>query len=320
MKEKWLKVAAIAMAIALVFTIVASNIVSLTAISALKAAKENGGKSVLPDTTAAATDVNATGGETQPVDTNSDTAAVSDTQAGVTNSGGTGTNTNGTAGTTKKAGTTSSTLSTKVEILAFYKAAVNKVKLNGAAGYTKKEWQALPELDIGTLGDIINPFIDDFMTPEAEAEEQVSAKGSKEAKDRFPQCTLTDLSKIVSATCKPSGNNYIITIIMADEANPKKTNNFLGKITNSVLYEEDIRETVDGLKVGSINLVSEGYVFNVTYKAFKITATISKDGKFVAMDHYANVPITADAKILKVKNLEGTARLENFCKYYNFKY
>ncbi|HZK22217.1 MAG TPA: hypothetical protein VFC76_08095, partial [Oscillospiraceae bacterium] len=208
----------------------------------------------------------------------------------------------------------------KAEILNIYKNAVNKVKNNAAAGYTKKEWQSLPELDIGTLGKILNPFIDRFMTQEADAKEEINAKGSDEAKRRFPACTLTDLSKIATATCTESGGNYNIKIVMIDEKNPKESNNFLGQITNSVLYEESIREEVDGLVLFGSPLVDKGYTFDITYNAFTITAKITKDGKFISLEHFANVPIKADAKVAKIYNLNGTARLENNCKYYDFKY
>ena len=84
------------------------------------------------------------------------------------------------------------------------------------------------------------------MTTKEEAEVKTNAKGSDEAKRRFPDCTLTDLSKVVSATKKDLANgNYEITIIMADEDTPmNEQSSFLGKVTNSVLYWEDIEETI----------------------------------------------------------------------------
>lgn len=317
MKDSWFKVISIALAVALVFTIVTSNIVSITAISSLRKAKASTG-TVVPagkDANENKTDNNNSNNNSGQSD-NSGTDDTNDTTvADTTASSGSGSGSNNVTTTQPKTQAMS-----KAEILNIYKNAVNKVKNNAAAGYTKKEWQSLPELDIGTLGKILNPFIDRFMTKEADAKEQVSAKGSDDAKRRFPACTLTDLSKIATATCTESGGNYNIKIVMIDEKNPKESNNFLGQITNSVLYEEGIREEVDGLVLLGSPLVEKGYTFDITYNAFTITAKITKDGKFISLEHFANVPIKADAKVAKVYNLNGTARLENNCKYYDFKY
>lgn len=317
MKDTWFKVIVIALAVALVFTIVTSNIVSITAISSIRKAKS--GNSLTPE---GSTTVNSGGTQSENGDQSggsTNAAPVDGTQA-ATQSSGTSSGSSSSGGSGSTTATTASTAMSKEQVLEIYKTAVNKIKLNAAAGYTKKEWQSLPELDIGTLGTILNPFIDRFMTKEADATEEISEKGSDDAKRRFPPCTLTDLSKIASATCTESGGNYNVTIIMVDEINPKKTSNFLGQITNSVLYEEDIREEVDGLTFLGAPLVDESYTFDITYSAYKITAKITKDGKFISLDHYANVPIKANAKVAKIYTLNGTARLENNCKYYDFKY
>lgn len=319
MKDSWFKVIVIVLAVALVITVVTSNIVSITAISAIRKAKMGAG-AVPESSTAANSDVSRSSGDTQNDNTeqsggNTNVTSVDATQA-ATQPAGTSSGT----GSGNTAATAASPSMSTAEILNIYKNAVNKVKNNGAAGYKKREWQELPELDIGTLGTILNPFIDRFMTKEADATEEISEKGSDDAKRRFPPCTLTDLSKIASATCTESGGNYNVTIIMVDEINPKKTSNFLGQITNSVLYEEDIREEVDGLTFLGAPLVDESYTFDITYSAYKITAKITKDGKFISLDHYANVPIKANAKVAKIYTLNGTARLENNCKYYDFKY
>lgn len=320
MKDSWFKVIVIVLAVALVITVVTSNIVSITAISSIRKAKMGAG-TVPESSTAANSDVSRSSGETQNSNTeqqsdgNTNVTSVDATQAAtqpaVTSSG---------TGSGNTATTAASPSMSKAQVLEIYRTAVNKIKLNAAAGYTKKEWQSLPELDIGTLGTILNPFIDRFMTKEDAAKEEISEKGSDDAKRRFPPCTLTDLSKIASATCTESGGNYNITIIMVDEINPKKTSNFLGQITNSVLYEEGIREEIDGLTLLGAPLVDKSYTFDITYSAYKITAKITKDGKFISLEHNANVPIKANARVAKIYTLNGTARLENNCKYYDFKY
>ncbi|NMP37601.1 MAG: hypothetical protein GX051_05685 [Clostridiales bacterium] len=206
----------------------------------------------------------------------------------------------------------------KEAIFNFYKTAANLIKDTGAAGYTKKEWQELPTYK-GTLESVVKPIAEGFMTKKDKAENQLSEKGSDASKNRFPGCTLTDLSKVASATCKADGENYKIVITMVDEITPTKANNFLGKVTNSILYWDDIQTTIDGLKLLGQPLVKTINSKEVKYKAFRITAVMTKDGKFVSLEHFAHVDIAADAKLV-AGSLNATAVLYNYCQYSAFKY
>ena len=208
----------------------------------------------------------------------------------------------------------------KENIFNFYKTAANKIAQNGEAGYTKKEWQTLSNLNLtgsSTVDNAITKLAGNYMTKEADAKNQVSAKGSKEAKDRFPACTLTDLSKVKSATCTVQSNgNYKITIIMVDEDTPKKSGNFLGKVTNSILYWEDIDKELKGISV-----VKEYDNIHVIYKGYKIEAELTPDGKFVSMKHLGSVDIKiGHAKVLFAPLDNKSGHLDNFCIYSNFKY
>ena len=208
----------------------------------------------------------------------------------------------------------------KENIFNFYKTAANKIAQNGEAGYTKKEWQTLSNLNLtgsSTVDNAITKLAGNYMTKEADAKDQVSAKGSKEAKDRFPACTLTDLSKVKSATCTVQSNgNYKITIIMVDEDTPKKSGNFLGKVTNSILYWEDIDKELKGISV-----VKEYDNIHVIYKGYKIEAELTPDGKFVSMKHLGSVDIKiGHAKVLFAPLDNKSGHLDNFCIYSNFKY
>ena len=208
----------------------------------------------------------------------------------------------------------------KENIFNFYKTAANKIAQNGEAGYTKKEWQTLSNLNLTGLSSVdstITKLAGNYMTKEADAKDQVSAKGSKEAKDRFPACTLTDLSKVKSATCTVQSNgNYKITIIMVDEDTPKKSGNFLGKVTNSILYWEDIDKELKG-----ISAIKEYDNIHVIYKGYKIEAELTPDGKFVSMKHLGSVDIKiGHAKVLIAPLDNKSGHLDNFCIYSNFKY
>lgn len=224
-----------------------------------------------------------------------------------------------TAAPATKASTGNSAPTGKENVFNFYKEAVAKVK-GGAAGYTKKEWQAISSLNLTGMGAVDNAIAKvagNYMTKEDAAENQVCEKGSDKAKDRFPACTLTDLSKVKSATCAVQSNgNYKITIIMVDEDTPKKSGNFLGKVTNSILYWEDI-----DAELKNIDIIKSYSNIHVIYKGYKIEAEITPDGKFVSLNHLGSVDIKiGEAKVLVAPLKDKSGHLDNFCKYTSFKY
>ena len=324
MKSKDLKIIAVILAVALVFTVLASNAVSVASIVFL--AKNDiqsapaqqqqaqpqqqqqssnvtpgGNTSTTPDATQPSGDNGAstTPDATQPSGDNGSNATP-DANKPADNNGG------ATANAWDKA-----------KVYNFYKDAAHNLATKGNAGYDKIEWQVLENLQVGSVGSVLQPVIDSFMTTKEEAEVQVQAKGSDDAKNRFPDCTLTDLSKIKSAEKKdlPNGN-YEITIIMVDEDTPmNEESSFLAKVTSSVLFWEDIEETIKN----DVPVVSAINSRSVNYTGYKITAEMTKDGKFVSLGHYATVVIKANAKItMFTLDIGGT--LYNNCEYSNFKY
>ncbi len=217
-------------------------------------------------------------------------------------------------------GSTTAAPTGKEAIFNFYKTAANKVAQNGAAGYTKKEWQALSNLNLTGMSAVdsaITNVAGNYMTKEADAQDQVSAKGSDDAKSRFPACTLTDMSKVASATCTVQSNgNYKIVITMVNEDTPKKSSNFLGKVTNSILYWEDI-----DTELKNISIIKSYSNIHVIYEGFKIEAEITPAGNFVSLNHLAGVNIKiGEAKVLVATLKDKSGHLDNTCKYTNFKY
>ena len=209
--------------------------------------------------------------------------------------------------------------STKDEVLNFYKDAVARVKNNGEAGYKKKEWQVIGNLNITGIGMVdsaIENVVAGYATTEDEAEEQVSPKGSDEAKNRCPPFTLTDYSKVASATCTESGGNYKITIVMQDEDTPR-AGTFLKEITDSVLLWEDIEKEV----TTNVKIVSDFSDVHVNYQGYKIEAEITPDGKFVTLDQTAHVDIKiGSAKILIATLKDKSGTLDNYMKLWGFEY
>ena len=325
MKSKDLKIIAVILAVALVFTVLASNAVSVASIvflakNDIQGAPAQQQQQAQPQQQQQSSNVTPGGNTstttdaTQPSGDNGSTATPDATQP----SGANGSN--ATPDANKPAdnnGGATANAWDKAKVYNFYKDAAHNLATKGNAGYDKIEWQVLENLQVGSVGSVLQPVIDSFMTTKEEAEVQVQAKGSDDAKNRFPDCTLTDLSKIKSAEKKdlPNGN-YEITIIMVDEDTPmNEESSFLAKVTSSVLFWEDIEETIKN----DVPVVSAINSRSVNYTGYKITAEMTKDGKFVSLGHYATVVIKANAKItMFTLDIGGT--LYNNCEYSNFKY
>ncbi len=218
---------------------------------------------------------------------------------------------------------TSNAPSSKQDIVNFYAKAANDLKNNGSAAYIKKEWQVVDDINIGNglINGTVKTVLGAFMTSESKADEQVCAKGSDEAKNRSFAWTLTDLSKVKSATCEVLSNgNYKITIIMADEDTPKKNGSTLGQVTGALLYWEDIDKTLSE-DATVTKVLSEYSDIHVVYRGFKIVAEMTKDGKFVSMEHDADVDIQLGHIKLLGKDLDNkSGHMNNYCKFYNFQY
>lgn len=261
-------------------------------------------------------------------DTNNETPSQEQTTAAPVNNETTtapaGETTTAPAGeTTTAAPTPGNTMpSTTAEITAFYKKGVDDLKA-GKAGYTKKEWQNVDVVNISGIGLVDNAIVGvlgNFMTVEADADEQINAKGSDDAKNRIAAWTLTDLSQVASAKCEPDGSNYKITIVMKDEDTPKKQGSMLGQVTSSLLYWEDIEETLT--TDPTVTKILTGFSgIHVWYRHYTITAVMTPDGKFISIDHTADVDIViGEAKVVGIPLKDKNGHMFNYCKFYDFKY
>ena len=241
MKSSDLKVVAIILAIALFFTIVTSNAVSIASVVLLAKGDNgsaivdnngnngnNGGNGGNNNSTPAdnngnnSTPADNNGGDSNtPADNNSGNGGSSNTPAD--NNSGNGGGSNAPAGNNSgNGGGTNSNEWDKTKTFNFYKAACDKI--TGAAGHTRKEWQEIKELNLGSsiVTNLVKPIITSFMKTEDQASESVSDKGSDDAKRRMAPCGA-DISYVKSATKKDLSNgNYQITIVMNDENTPKK--------------------------------------------------------------------------------------------------
>ncbi len=210
---------------------------------------------------------------------------------------------------------------TTAEICDFYKNGIDELK-KGKAGYTKKEWQNVDPVNISYafINEAVQGVIGNFMNTEADAPEKLSEKGTKDAMNRIAAWTLTDLSKVASAKCEKAGENYKITIIMKDETNPERGKSALEQVTNSFLYWEDIEKTLsEDHIIRSILMFYRD--ISITYRGFKIEAIMTSDGRFVSIEHTADVDINiGEMIILNFPVISKSAHMWNYCSYYNFRY
>ena len=206
----------------------------------------------------------------------------------------------------------------KVKTFNFYKAACDKITSTGAAGHTRKEWQEVQSLDLGSASSMLQPILQGFMKTEDQAEAKTSAKGSDDAKRRMAPCGA-DISYVKSATKQDLANgNYKITIIMNDENTPAKGSNGIASMSTGILYVEDVQDTVKN--DSTVNKIVKSLdKAEIVYKAYTIVAEMTKDGKFVSIDHNTVGNISADCKLV-VGSVSGSGTLAFTSKWYDFKY
>ncbi len=329
MKNSDMKIIAIILSIALFFTIVTSNAVSIASV-VLLALDKGTTTTDAPAANAGTPGSTATGGTVSSGTTGGTTATTPD--AGTT--GGTSTDagtTGGSTATTPDAGSQGGSTATtpdankpadnggaaagandKAAIVKMYTDAAQKVRAGGA-GFDRKTWQAIQSVELGSLGDKLLPIIESFMTKEADAAVKTYTK--EDAKNKMPKSTFT-AADVASATSAPKGANTLVTIIMNDEQSPVKDapTGVAAAAGYEILYMADVKETI-AKDFGFIALTNE----SMTYKGFKIEAEITKDGKLV--DIMMSCPGHLAATVgITVITVDAKGVLEFYSHYNNFKY
>lgn len=156
------------------------------------------------------------------------------------------------------------------------------------------------------------------MTPEAEASDAVSEKGSNEAKDRMPLSNCS-AGAVASATAVKDGNNYIVTIVMKDQVNPAKTDtDGLRVMSKDILYMEDVEDTIKNDETVS-SIVKSLERGEINYKAYTIKAVMTADGKFISIDHDCTADLVADI-VVGQGPVRGSGALGFHTRYTNFVY
>ncbi len=321
MKSSDLKVVAIILSIALFFTIITSNAVSIASVVILA----KGGTGAPAQQQQQSTDVNQ---QQQNNNNYVDNSAQQQQQPGTVTPTPDATQPNGTntpntpnnnTPTNKPADANDPIIA---DPLGAYQKAAKAINQTGAAGYTKKGWQsvegALQLSKFGFLAGTLTDLIGGFMTPEAEAEEKVNAKGSDDAKNRMPPSDCSK-SHVKSATAVKNGDVYTITIVMNDVVNPSYTDtDGLVKMSKEFLDIKDVQDTVKN--DATVSKVVSKLDGTINYQAYTITAKMNAKGEFIEITHYCVGDINADLTAVAIGDLSASGKLAFHAKYYDFKY
>ncbi len=336
MKNSDMKAVAIILAIALFFTIVTSNAVSIASVIMLV---KDGGAVATSD----GGDVQQGGNQQGTTPTNNNTTPVNNNTSNnntpannnssnnttPTNNTNTNTNTDTPANNDKPQNNdqpqggndtpAAPANAVDAEAFNFYKAACDDIINNASAGHTRKEWQDLKSLDLGAASSVLEGVLKGFMTSEADASDTVSEKGSDDAKRRMAPCGAS-IDNVASASRKelPNGN-YEVVIVMKDENTPPKGSNGIASMATGILYMEDVLDTVQNDSTVSkiVKSLDKG---EIIYKAYTITAEMTKDGKFVSIDHVTTGELAATASVVLIGQISGGGVLEFHSKWSNFVY
>lgn len=322
MKNTDMKVIAIILTVALCLTVLTSNVVSIASVVIL--AKGSTGATVEAGTNAGtSTDVDASAGnagtqtQTPAGDSTATTAPSGNTGATQAPSGNTGATQapSGNTGATQAPAADGNVMAPEAA-LKFFQDAVNDIKANGSAAYKVKSWQEIEQINIGN--EVLANIIKGFVTSEDKAEVKDNAKGTDDSKNRMPVSNCT-MNSVQSVSSKEVNGNYVITIVMKDQINPTEQDTdgvalmsrdllYMSAVTNEIQNNGAIKAIVKELKTAELN-----------YKAFTITAEMTKDGKFVGITHECHAELKAEAKLI-VGSLSGDGVLCFRAKFWDFAY
>lgn len=351
MKSKDLKIIAVILAVALVFTVLASNAVSVASIVFLaknEVAAAPAGEQTQQQAQQSQQQVQqqqsvstTPGGSTATVETTAPAAdngssTVETTAAAADNNGST------TPDATQPAGDNSGSTAAKKtnkEVLDIYTNLMNKAKKD-KPGYKKVEYQELPSDAqnrviseganlVGTLLDLVDQL--DLMTTKeaAEADPEIVEKGGDMR--WFPVykcekgCYLTDVNAIESTNYEDLGNGKArITIELKDEQNPEPMAEGASSSPSntgamfSPLSKADIDNTLNG---GVVSAVVKDITYSLTYHDCKaIVEYDTKTNQIIKLEQYMNVAIKANAKVILSKINIEKQELFNTMVITDFKY
>ena len=312
MKNSDMKVIAIILSIALFFTIVTSNAVSV--VSVITLLKDGGTTQQAPvEGGDVATNQGAQSNQGGTQSSNTQQPVQNNTQSNNTQSNNTQSNTGDVNANSNDA--------VIADPFAFYSKAANEIHTNGTAGYKKIGWQAVEgqlTLDkLAFLAGTLTDLIAGFMTEKDAAEVKDCPKGSDDAKSRMPASNCSK-QYIKSATAVKEGDNYVITIVLTEFVNPSYADaDGLQLMSREFLDYKDVEKTV--VEDPTVSKVVKSLDGTITYTDYTITATMTSDGKFIKIVHYGVGNIVASVQAV-AGSLNASGALSFNAEYYDFVY
>ncbi|MBR5442085.1 MAG: hypothetical protein IKV44_03940 [Clostridia bacterium] len=323
MKNSDMKVIAIILSIALLFTIITSNAVSIASVILLA-------KGGISSTASAEGDGATNNGGSTPNMPSSGSGSGSSSSGSGSSSSGSGSSSSGSGSSSSGSGSSSSgssnTETTAADnggstgdnggasagpvdsaALKEFQDAAKAIAEQGVAGYNNITWQKPLKIEgLGILDSVIVPILEGFMTTEDEAEVKVNAKGSDDAKRRMPASNCTEAT---IASCKKEGNT--ITIVMKDVVNPS-----YAETDGLAVMSRDFLDYKDVEKEAANIAIVKSLDGQIEYKAYTITAVMNGNGGFESITHYGIGYINATLN----GSINATGELEFNSKYTDFVY
>lgn len=199
-----------------------------------------------------------------------------------------------------------------------YRAAIEKTRAL-QAGYSTLTWQNVPDMNvtgIATVDGFINSEVSKYVHDADRPEGWTYEKRTEAAAAHFPPFTLTDYSRIVSAKSELKSGNEAVTLVLADETDPRGGESFLGQVTDDIIFREDLDAELAG-----ISFIGANPDYHVTYKNLTLTAEIAPDGTLVRMQHSVQAEISVNSAMLLVVPLQNKlVSMESDIVYYDFTY
>ncbi len=212
---------------------------------------------------------------------------------------------------------------TNEEIVTKYAEVVKKFKTE-KPGYTKKEYQALPEESRQFSSNLVNKllgFADNYMTKEDSDKAIVTReKGYADIINEIPiygmeeGCLLKDFSTVKNASCTDMGDGtYKLSFSLNDESNPeplvagsKDAKSYHSAVLmpgnrDDIMTEVHKVEKMTGAKCNNFDLTYRDCTFECVYNP--------TNDQVVSITHHANIDI--EASIHFIKDITGSARLTN---------
>ena len=207
----------------------------------------------------------------------------------------------------------------KAEIVSFFAAAVNDIKNNGSASYDKVEYQKIHDVNMtgnATVDGMIRNSIGSFAKDENSAPHIAAQKGTASSKDNMLGWGLADDSAVVSASLQETGGNYLVTLVMADEDTPDRSNPRHLEKMGSVMYLDEVEGALS-----SVPQMKEFGDIHIVYTGYTVTAELTPEGRLVSLRHHCNAQINlGHMKILVISLDNKSISLENFVEYKDFVY